>query len=110
MVEGQKKRQFDWDPDKSASNKRKHGIDFRQAERIFNWECLTEPDDEYHGELRERSYGQLVEGRVLCVVHTMQGDLTRIISARRATKNEGERYYGHLERTLGATPANAGRG
>ena len=84
---------FDWDEHKNKINIEKHGIDFNDAIDIFNHVMLTMEDTrEAYGEVRWVSVGWL-KALVGVVVYTEQvGDTTRIISARKATKQE-VKYY-----------------
>jgi len=84
---------------KTHTNQRKHGITFEQAVNVFDDPCAlfeqNRTDDET-GELRWKSIG-LVGGVVLLVVvHTVreedQGEVIRLISARRADRKERNRY------------------
>ncbi|MCH7942070.1 MAG: BrnT family toxin [Proteobacteria bacterium] len=85
--------QFEWDWKKHASNLIDHKIGFDQAKEIFKGPRLEWPDTrEHYGEDRFISIGE-VEGRCLFVVHTPRGGKTRIISARKATRNEQIAYY-----------------
>ena len=84
---------FEWDEAKNRRNIRKHGIDFADAVDIFNHPMLTlldERDD--YGEDRWLSIGwiQLLIGVV--VYSEREGDVVRIISARKATRREIRRY------------------
>ena len=90
-----------WDPEKADANRRKHGIDFDLALRVFTDPfALTDQVEIEGGEYRWRTLG-LAEGRVLLlVVHTVReqaadGDIVeviRIISARAADRKERHRY------------------
>ncbi len=88
---------FEWDADKAASNLRKHGVSFQTALRAFaDPLALMEQDRVDGGERRWRTVG-LVEGWLLLVVaHTVwdevDGEVIRIISARRAQPRERRRY------------------
>jgi len=88
---------FEWDADKAASNLRKHGVSFQTALRAFaDPLALMEQDRVEGGERRWRTVG-LVEGWLLLVVaHTVwdevDGEVIRIISARRAQPRERRRY------------------
>ena len=92
------KRPFTWDPAKDAQNIRKHGISFKQAETIFDgsYPILTEADPSSLDEFREMTYGILHGTMVICVIHTDRNGITRIISARKATKHEERKYANHL--------------
>lgn len=87
---------IEWDDDKAAINKRKHGIRFEKAAEIFLDEYRIEDFDEEHSfdEDRIKVIG-LVEN-VLVVIYTERGKKYRLISARRATKREKEEYYGQF--------------
>jgi len=83
---------FDWNPDKNKSNIKKHGVDFKEAETVFQDEMALELFDGEHSEDEERYIiiGISSKTRELMVCHCFRngGDVIRIISARRATKNE----------------------
>ncbi len=84
---------FEWDENKNRENIKKHGISFERARSIFDYKVLTRIDDRFdYGEIREISLG-LIEGMtIIAVVHTEREDKTRIISARKANKEEKEVY------------------
>jgi uncharacterized protein len=88
---------FTWDNNKNAINKAKHGISFDTAKLVF--------DDPYHlsiqdrhenGEERWQTLGLINNQVVLLVAHTVheesETEVIRIISARKATKQERSRY------------------
>lgn len=86
---------YEWDPAKAAENRRKHGVDFPDAiPALEDPRRLEYIDDRFdYGEERTQVIGMAI-GRVLFVVTTSRGDETcRIISARRATRHEEDRYY-----------------
>ncbi len=85
---------FEWDARKDASNLRKHGVRFGEAVSIFaDPNALTFFDvDHSETEDRNRTYGLSLNGLVLVVVHTERGDTIRLISARKATRNEKSIY------------------
>lgn len=92
----------DWDEDKNAENRLKHGISFPEAIQIFDGPVLTKADDRFeYGELRETSFGFLGGAIVVCVAHTERYGRIRLISARRATKKERRLFDAYLQRTLG---------
>ena len=85
--------EFDWDEAKRKANLRNHGIDFVGIEQIFDGETVTILDDRFdYGEQRFVTFGML-EGRVVAVAHTEADERIRIISVRKATKNEEKSYY-----------------
>jgi uncharacterized protein len=93
---------LEWDEKKNRVNSKKHGIPFEIAVEVFEDPfCLTIPDRMVHGEERFWTIGRLEKLVILVVVHTTydeQGDeITRIISARKATPRE-RRFYEEADR------------
>ena len=91
---------FEWDDEKDRENRRKHGIGFARASRIFEGFVLSRLDDRFaYAEERFVSIGQIVEVEtvVLVLVHTDRGGTTRIISARRASRAERRNYEAALQ-------------
>jgi hypothetical protein len=87
--------QYEWDEGKAADNIRKHGIDFMDAIEAFEDPSrLEEMDTRFpYGEERIQVIG-MARGRLLFGVATFRGErICRIISARKATKHEQDRYY-----------------
>jgi uncharacterized protein len=83
---------FEWDAAKNAANLAKHGISFGDAVRIFEGPVLEKIDSRRdYGEERIAAIG-LAMGLELYVVYTSRGSKRRIISARRASKDEREAY------------------
>ena len=81
---------FESDDQKAASNLSKHGVSFDEAVSVFgDGRALTFSDTD-HSELEDRSrtYGFSNKTRLLVVVHTERRNGIRIISARKATRNE----------------------
>jgi uncharacterized DUF497 family protein len=85
---------FEWDEKKRASNLDKHGIDFEDATEIFYGATLLRRSHR-NNEERWLALGE-TEDRVVAVVFTLRKNAIRIISARRARKNE-ERQYRNQE-------------
>jgi uncharacterized DUF497 family protein len=85
---------FSWDPNKAATNLKKHGIDFREAATVFDDPLSTTFPDEAHSSSERRfvTIGMSALGGVLVVVHTEVGQTLRIISARPATRGERKFY------------------
>ena len=84
--------EFEWDEAKNLVNIAKHGIDFDDAIGIFNHRILERVDNRRdYGETRTRAIG-LSSGRELFVIYTMRGEVRRIISARRASRDERRAY------------------
>ena len=88
---------FSWDANKAASNKRKHGVSFETAARVFSDPfAFSEQDRIEDGEYRWQTIGSVEGVVILFVAHTVadEGDaeLIHIISARKAERNERKRY------------------
>jgi len=93
---------FEWDENKNEDNKIKHGVSFQEAESVFDDKNAVFLYDEEHSLNEERFIiiGLDALFRELTVCHCYRGeddDTVRIISARRATKNESKIYYGGLD-------------
>ena len=88
---------FVWDPEKNAANLRKHGIDFETAvEAFLDPFCITTKDRVVDGEERWHTVGSIRGIKVVLVAHTIleegSWEITRVISARPATKSERRLY------------------
>jgi uncharacterized DUF497 family protein len=92
---------FEWDEEKNLANRRKHGISFEEASTIFDGPVLSLDDEGHQGEVRERSYGLIGGVVVACVIHTDRDGVIRIISARKATKNERKLFDANLKKAAG---------
>ena len=87
---------FTWDPTKAASNLRKHGVSFEEAVTVFDDPRRLETYDLEHSlhEDRVDVIGFSHRMRLLMVVmYEQDHEIIRIISARRATRAEGLRYF-----------------
>jgi uncharacterized DUF497 family protein len=86
--------EFEWDAAKAAANRRKHGVGFEFATSAFRDMFAIEwlDEREHHGEARMVLLG-MAEGTLLVVVHVERGDRVRLVSARRATRNEQDIYF-----------------
>ena len=83
---------YEWDSVKNADNRTKHGLDFRDAEQVFEGRCVTFHDRRRdYGEERFITLGQLA-GRVVVIAHTRRGDNIRVISMRKGNRREQEAY------------------
>jgi uncharacterized DUF497 family protein len=88
---------FEWDGNKRDVNLQKHGLDFVRASDLFEGPLAVEESKEMSVEKRWVATGFLGDIAV-SVVFTRRGDVIRIISMRRARRNERARYqalYGH---------------
>ena len=85
---------YEWDEKKARINLKDHKVSFDEGTTIF--------DDLFHASIfdvehsldedRYISIGRSIKDRVLVVVHTERGETTRIISCRKATPDEREKY------------------
>jgi uncharacterized protein len=84
---------FQFDPKKAASNLRRHGVSFADAEGVFlDPLAMHQPDPDAEGEERFIAVGLGSAGNVLVVVFTLRGEEIRLISARRAARREVKDY------------------
>jgi len=86
---------FEWDGDKAASNVRRHGVSFEEAQTVFYDPLACIFDDEEHSvdEIREIIIGHSITNRLLLVSFTEHApSLIRIIGARSATRRERKDY------------------
>lgn len=82
---------FEFDPNKSASNKVKHGIDFEEAQLLWENTIVMTPVVDDRGEDRWAVFG-LIDDKHWTAIITMRENATRIISVRHSRKKE-EDYY-----------------
>ena len=89
---------FEWNPIKGEKNKKKHGVSFEEARSVFYDEYAIQfyDGENFDQEDRFLLLGLSNETRVLLVCHCERddGETIRIISARKATKNERKHYEG----------------
>ncbi|MFA5043505.1 MAG: BrnT family toxin [Kiritimatiellia bacterium] len=86
---------FEWDQEKAGSNLRKHGVAFEEASTVFKDTLSRTICDPLHSLFREQRFvtiGLSGCNQLLVVVHCDRGNKTRIISARRATRQERRNY------------------
>ncbi|CAA6824824.1 MAG: Unknown protein [uncultured Sulfurovum sp.] len=86
--------QFEWDDKKANINKRKHGVTFEEATTAFADDLSITIDDPLHSQDEDRLIliGLSKQFNTLVVVHVERRDVLRIISARKATKQE-QKFY-----------------
>ncbi len=82
---------YEYDNNKSLSNKKKHGIDFEEAKLLWNDDRMIEIRTSYEHEERLINIGK-INTKFYTIVTTFRGERIRIISARRARKKEIEIY------------------
>lgn len=89
---------FEWDPEKAKANLDKHGVSFEEAMTAFYDEAAIEFYDDEHSEWEDRLLllGLSSNMKLLLVCHCYRSEesVIRIISARKATKNEAKNYQG----------------
>ena len=84
---------IEWDPRKAMANRLRHGVRFSDAEAVlFDPVALTRDDPDAIGEARFVTVGVDVAGRVLVLVYTYREDRIRIVSARKAAREERAQY------------------
>ncbi|MDD7986756.1 BrnT family toxin [Lentisphaera marina] len=90
------KLKFEWDENKAQSNLEKHGVSFEEAMTVFYDERALEFFDKNNSEWEDRflMLGLTTEFKLLLICHCYRDDdnIIRIISARKATKNEAKNY------------------
>lgn len=90
--------EFEWNPSKAISNKKKHNVSFEEAQSVFYDDFAVQFYDEENSEIEDRflMLGLSNESKLLLVCHCEkeEGNIIRIISARKATKNESKLYEG----------------
>lgn len=84
---------FEWDERKRLSNARKHGFDFRDAHRLFHQPLVVSADvREEYGEDRWMGIG-LLDARIVVISFViLEVDAIRLISMRKATREERRKY------------------
>lgn len=86
---------FQYDPNKAATNQRKHGVSFADAEGVLQDPfAVTVEDPDSEGERRFITVGLGSAGELLVVIYTERGTECRLISARRATRKERKHHEG----------------
>ncbi|MGD1905222.1 MAG: BrnT family toxin [Leptolyngbyaceae cyanobacterium] len=89
---------FEWDDRKAEQNQQKHGISFEEAQTAFYDENARIRHDPDHSQNEDRYIllGMTARLRLLvvCHVYRQRDEVIRIISARKATKQERQQYQG----------------
>ena len=97
---------FEWDEDKDRLNKKSHGFSFDEILEIFDDPAFLEGYDHEHSEKEDRYYGIGCLNNILYIIvfYALRGESDfaverkRIISARRADKNEQEHYNDYFKK------------
>ncbi|MCK5146928.1 BrnT family toxin [bacterium] len=88
---------FTWDQQKNTANQQKHHVSFAEAKTVFYDDKARLMHDPDHSEQEDRFIllGHSSHLKLLVVVHAYRDDdhIIRIISARKATKNESKYYF-----------------
>lgn len=91
-----KELRFEWDEKKAKSNLDKHGVSFEEAKTVFYDEAALVISDPDNSETEDRFVilGFSASARILVVCHCYRDNegVIRIISARKATRNEASHY------------------
>jgi uncharacterized DUF497 family protein len=87
---------FTWDKNKARQNKRAHGVTFEEASTVFSDEYALLIDDPGHSEDEARfvllGLSSMLRTLVVCHCYRKDGDVIRIISARKASRKERDLY------------------
>jgi hypothetical protein len=92
--------EFTWNADKATANLKKHGVSFEEAQSVFYDDFAVQFYDAHPSTTEDRflMLGMSSQARIIIVCHCEQeaGHTIRIISARKATKNECQHYPGNI--------------
>jgi uncharacterized protein len=87
---------FEWDEGKAAINAKKHGVSFEEARSVFFDERARLIDDPDHSQEEERfvllGLSNTLRLLLVCHCYRSEGNVIRIISARKATARESKSY------------------
>ncbi len=88
---------FEWDEHKNLGNQQKHGLDFETSSLVFDDPNALSLEDRFvDDEERWQTIGQVAGVMIALVAHTIRleenTEIIRIISARKATKEERNAY------------------
>ena len=84
---------FEFDPAKAASNLKKHGVSFADAEALFEDPlAVHRVDPDAESEERFVAIGLGGAGEILVAVYSLRGSAIRLISVRRSTRREAKAY------------------
>lgn len=90
--------EIEYDPEKREKVLRARGLDLAEAGELLQGECFTEVDDRFdYGEQRWVSYGLLRGDVAACVWVDREEDRVRIVTMRKANRDEQERYFRYVE-------------
>lgn len=93
---------FEWDEQKSALNRRKHGVSFEEARTVFYDDDALLISDADHSEGEDRfvllGISSQLRTLVVCHCYRRRGGVIRLISARKADRDEREQYESRWKR------------
>ncbi len=92
--------EFEWDTQKNEITVKKHGLSFEEAAEIFANEDTILVYDEEHSDLEDRynAIGFCKRSQLIVVCHCYrENDIIRIVSARKADREEVQLYYENQE-------------
>lgn len=93
---------FEWDEQKAIENEAKHEVSFASAMRVFENDYISFEDARFnYGETRWKTIGMLDDEAIIVVIHTDRSGKIRIISARKANKNERQILNGYHNQNFG---------
>lgn len=88
---------FEWDARKASANEKKHGVSFDQARTVFFDENAKLIDDPDHSTDEERfvllGLSSSLKVLLVCHCYRQDGNVIRIISARKASRHESKQYH-----------------
>jgi uncharacterized DUF497 family protein len=92
--------EFEWDEQKRRVNIAKHGIDFADACQAWEKPIIDPIDERFAGdEYRPTALGVIgADEIIVAIVYTPRDNVLRLISARRARRNERKIYQGQFAR------------
>ena len=92
------KVQYEWDEQKRRENLKRHGLDFRDAAKVYEHPVKMTIDSRKRGEDRKIDIAPIEETLiVMTLVYIERGPVVRIISLRRASRKERSYYYEYIE-------------
>jgi hypothetical protein len=92
---------FEWDSDKAKRNIKIHNVSFDEASTVFKDILSLTIYDPIHSNKEDRFVliGNSFKNRLIVVIFTERNDKIRIISARKAIKNERKQYEENAKRS-----------
>ena len=95
---------FEWDDNKNQLNIQKHGISFQEAASVFNDDNTILIFDEIHSEHEDRflliGFSYRANILIVCRCYRNNNSIIKIISARKATKEESKLYLKNYEKRI----------